>query len=203
MAFYRNYILPRVIHCAMGQEDLKPYRARVVAAASGRVLEIGIGSGFNTPLYGGAVSEVIGIDPSRQLLAMAQRKPRSEIPIEFIGASAEAIPFDNSSFDAVVTTWTLCTIPDVARALGEMRRVLKAGGVLLFAEHGRAPEPGVRWWQDHLTPLWKRIGGGCHLNRPISDLIASAGFRIERLENSYVRGPRPLGYMYEGSARPL
>ena len=202
MGFYRNRILPRLIHCAMRQDDLKAYRGRVVAAAAGRVLEVGIGSGLNMPFYGAAVTEVIGLDPSAQLLTMAQRAIRPKLPIEFIEGSAEAIPLETASVDAVLTTWTLCSIPDAARGLREMRRVLKIGGVLLFAEHGRAPEAGVRWWQDRLTPIWKRIGGGCHLNRPIGELIASAGFRVERLENSYVRGPRPLTYMYEGSARP-
>jgi ubiquinone/menaquinone biosynthesis C-methylase UbiE len=202
MGFYQNQILPRLIHLAMGQEDLKAYRGRVVARAAGRVLEIGIGSGLNMPFYGNSVKEVIGLDPSAQLLAMAQRAVRPRIPIEFIEGSAEVIPLEDQSVDAVLTTWTLCSIPDAARGLREMRRVLKVGGVLLFAEHGRAPEAGVRWWQDRLTPVWKRLGGGCHLNRPIGDLIASAGFRLERLENSYIRGPRPLTYMYEGSARP-
>ena len=202
MGFYRNRILPRLIHCAMRQDDLKAYRGRVVAAAAGRVLEVGIGSGLNMPFYGGGVTEVIGLDPSAQLLAMAQRAIRPKLPIEFIEGSAEAIPLETASVDAVLTTWTLCSIPDAARALREMRRVLKIGGVLLFAEHGRAPEMGVRWWQDRLTPIWKRLGGGCHLNRPIGDLIASAGFRLDRLENSYLGRPRPLTYMYEGSARP-
>jgi ubiquinone/menaquinone biosynthesis C-methylase UbiE len=202
MGFYQNRILPRLIHFAMGQDDLKVYRCRVVSAAAGRVLEIGIGSGLNLPFYGGSVTEVIGLDPSAQLLAMAQRAIRPRVPIDFIEGSAEAIPLENASVDAVLTTWTLCSIPDAGRALREMRRVLKIGGVLLFAEHGRAPDAGVRWWQDRLTPIWKRFGGGCHLNRPIGDLIASAGFRVERLENGYMRGPNPLTYMYEGSARP-
>jgi len=202
MGFYQTRILPRLIHLAMGQEDLKAYRGRVVSAAAGRVLEIGIGSGLNMPFYGTGVSEVIGLDPSAPLLTMARRSVRPDVPIELVEASAEAIPLEDRSVDAVLTTWTLCSIPDPLRALGEMRRVLKVGGVLLFAEHGRAPQAGVRWWQDRLTPVWKRLGGGCHLNRPIGDLIAAAGFRIERLENSYIRGPRPLTYMYEGSARP-
>jgi ubiquinone/menaquinone biosynthesis C-methylase UbiE len=202
MGFYQNHIVPRLIHSAMGQDDLKPYRSRVVSAAAGRVLEIGIGSGFNMPFYGASVTQVTGIDPSARLLAMAQRAVRPKIPIEFVEASAEAIPLERASVDTVVTTWTLCSIPNATTALGEMRRVLKPGGVLLFAEHGRAPEARVRWWQDRLTPIWKRIAGGCHLNRPIAELIASAGFRLDRLENSYMRGPRPLTYMYEGSARP-
>jgi len=202
MGFYQNQILPRLIHSAMRREDLKAYRQRVVSAAAGRVLEIGIGSGLNMPFYGAGVTEVIGLDPSAQLLAMAQRVVRPGIPIDFIEGSAESIPLENASVDTVLTTWTLCSIPDAARALREMRRALRPGGVLLFAEHGRAPEAGVRWWQDRLTPLWKWLGGGCHLNRPIGDLIASAGFRLDRLENSYLGRPRPLTYMYEGSARP-
>jgi ubiquinone/menaquinone biosynthesis C-methylase UbiE len=202
MGFYRNRILPRLIHLGMGQEDLKAYRGRVASAAAGRVLEIGIGSGLNMPFYGGNMTDLIGLDPSAQLLTMARRSIRPDIPIKLIEASAEAIPLEDRSVDAVLTTWTLCSIPDAPRALAEMRRVLKVGGVLLFAEHGRAPQAGVRWWQDRLTPVWKRLGGGCHLNRPIGDLIAAAGFRVERLENNYIRGPRPLTYMYEGSARP-
>ena len=202
MGFYQNQILPRLIHSAMRREDLKAYRQRVVSAAAGRVLEIGIGSGLNMPFYGAGVTEVIGLDPSAQLLAMAQRVVRPGIPIDFIEGSAESIPLENASVDTVLTTWTLCSIPDAARALREMRRARRPGGVLLFAEHGRAPEAGVRWWQDRLTPLWKWLGGGCHLNRPIGDLIASAGFRLDRLENSYLGRPRPLTYMYEGSARP-
>jgi SAM-dependent methyltransferase len=202
MGFYRNRILPRLIHCAMGQEELDAYRGRAVGTAAGRVLEIGIGSALNLPFYGGDVRQVIGLDPSAPLLAMARKAARPNLPIEFIEASAEAIPLEDASVDTVLTTWTLCSIPDAMRALGEMRRVLKPGGLLLFAEHGRAPEARVRRWQDRLTPIWKRLGGGCHLNRPIADLIGSAGFRLERLENSYMRGPRPLTYMYEGSARP-
>src|SRR5260370_34427734 len=143
MGFYRNRILPRLSHCAMRQDDLMADRGRVVAAAAGRVLEAGIGSGFNMPFYGGGVPEVIGLDPSAQLLAMAQRAIRPKLPIEFIEGSAEAIPLETASVDAVLTTWTLCSIPDAVRALREMRRVLKIGGVLLFAEHGHAPGAAV------------------------------------------------------------
>ncbi len=124
-------------------------------------------------------------------------------PTEFLDASAESIPLDDNSVDTVVTTWTLCSIPDVQQALAEMRRVLRPGGWLLFVEHGRSPDPAVVRWQNRINPLWKRIGGGCHLNRPIATLIDSSGFRIERLETGYARGPRTMTYMYEGGARPL
>lgn len=127
---------------------------------------------------------------------------RTSIPVELIENSAEAVPLYNRSIDTVVTTWTMCSIPDAQRALGEMRRVLKPGGHLLFVEHGRSPDPSVRRWQDRLTPLWRRVGGGCHLNRAISELIEGAGFRIERIETGYMRGPKPMTFMYEGSARP-
>ena len=121
--------------------------------------------------------------------------------VEFIEGSAEAIPLKDASVDTVVTTWTLCSIPNPSQALREMRRVLKPGGHLLFVEHGRAPDANVRWWQDRLTPAWKRVGGGCHLNRAIGSLIAGAGFQFGRFETGYMRGPKPMTFMYEGSAR--
>jgi ubiquinone/menaquinone biosynthesis C-methylase UbiE len=122
--------------------------------------------------------------------------------VEFIEGSAETIPLERGSIDTVLTTWTLCSIPAVSEALREMHRVLKPSGRLLFVEHGRAPEANVQWWQDRLTPIWKLLGGGCHLNRAISALIEDAGFQFERIETGYVRGPRPMTFMYEGSARP-
>ena len=202
MGLYRDNVLPLLIHLSMRQRNLAAYRARVIPAAQGRVLEIGIGSGLNLPHYGTTVEHVTGLDPSPKLLAMAREVARqTSVPLELIENSAEAIPLYNRSIDTVVTTWTMCSIPDVQRALGEMRRVLKPGGRLLFVEHGRAPESGVRRWQDRLTPVWRRIGGGCHLNRAISELIESAGFRIERLETGYMRGPKVMTFMYEGSAR--
>ena len=202
MGLYQDHILPRLIHLAMRQRNLAAYRRRVIPAAEGRVLEIGVGSGLNLPFYGATVERVIGLDPSPKLLALAgEAGRRASVPVDVIENSTETIPLYNRSIDTVVTTWTLCSIPDVQRALGEMRRVLKPGGRLLFVEHGRAPEPGVRRWQDRLTPVWRRIGGGCHLNRAISELIESAGFRIERLETGYMRGPKVMTFMYEGSAR--
>ena len=122
--------------------------------------------------------------------------------VRLIEGTAEAIPIDDQAIDTVVTTWTMCSIPAIELALQEMRRVLKTGGRLLFVEHGRAPETGVRWWQDHLTPVWKRFSGGCHLNRPIPELIQHAGFRIEHLDTGYMPGPKPMTFMYEGSASP-
>jgi ubiquinone/menaquinone biosynthesis C-methylase UbiE len=203
MGFYRDQILPVLIDLSMRQQNLAAYRRRVIPAAEGRVLEIGIGSGLNLPFYSQKAEHVIGLDPSPKLLAMARQAARaSSGPVEFVEGSAEAIPLEGGSIDTVVTTWTLCSIPDAPRSLGEMRRVLKPGGRLLFVEHGRSPDPSVRRWQDLLTPAWKRIGGGCHLNRAIGTLIEGAGFRFERIETGYMRGPRPLTFMYEGSACP-
>jgi ubiquinone/menaquinone biosynthesis C-methylase UbiE len=202
MGFYRDRILPFVIDTAMRQRNLTPYRSRVVPAAEGRVLEIGVGSGLNLPFYSQKMERVIGLDPSPKLLSMARQAARpASGPVEFVEGSAEAIPLEDASVDTVVTTWTLCSIPDAPRSLSEMRRVLKPDGRLLFVEHGRAPDAGVRWWQDHLNPAWKRLGGGCHLNRAIGTLIEGAGFQFERIETGYMRGPRPMSFMYEGSAR--
>jgi ubiquinone/menaquinone biosynthesis C-methylase UbiE len=203
MGFYDNRILPHVINLAMSNRELLPYRERVLSSARGRVVEIGIGSGLNLPFYGPQVEEIVGLDPVPRLIAMAQvAAGRSKTRVTFITGSAEAIPIDAHSVDTVVTTWTLCSIPNAVGALREMRRVLKPGGQLLFVEHGLAPEEGVRKWQNRLTPLWKRIGGGCHLNRPIGALIESAGFGITRLDTGYMKGPRPMTFLYEGCAAP-
>jgi ubiquinone/menaquinone biosynthesis C-methylase UbiE len=202
MGFYQDQIVPLLINLTMRRRDLAAYRSRVIPAADGRVLEIGIGSGFNLPFYSRDVEHLIGLDPSPKLLSMARRNLRPNTPsVELVEGSAEAIPLESNSVDTVVTTWTLCSIPDAARALREMHRVLRPTGRLLFIEHGRAPEANVRWWQDRLTPAWKRIGGGCHLNRAIQTLIEDAAFRFDRFETGYMRGPKPLTFMYEGTAR--
>ena len=204
MGFYRDHTLPYLTDLSMRQRNLAAYRSRVIPAADGRVLEIGVGSGLNLPLYTASVRQVIGLDPSPKLLSMARKVLLRVLPpVEFVEGSAEAVPLEDASVDTVVTTWTLCSIPDAPRALREMRRVLKPGGRLLFVEHGLANDANVRWWQDHLTPVWKRIGGGCHLNRPIRKLIEAAGFQFERLDTGYMRGPKPMTFMYEGSARPF
>lgn len=201
MGFYHDRVLPLLIHLAMRQDRLAAYRRRVVPAAEGRVLEVGVGSGLNLPFYGGGVARVIGLDPSARLLGWA-RESGAAPPVDLVEGSAERIPLATGSVDTIVTTWTLCSIPDARAALGEMRRVLKPAGRLLFVEHGLAPDPRVRRWQDALTPAWKHLAGGCHLNRPIAELIAGSGFRIERLETGYMPGPKPMTFMYEGAARP-
>ncbi len=203
MGIYQDQIVPLLINWSMRQKDLAAYRSRVIPAAAGRVLEIGIGSGLNLPFYSRNVTRVIGLEPSPKLLAMARRAERAgNGSVEFIEGSAEAIPLEGASVDTVVTTWTLCGIPDAPRALRDMCRVLRPGGRLLFVEHGRAPDANVSWWQDRLTPVWKRLGGGCHLNRAIGTLIQGAGFQFDRLQTGYMRGPKPMTFMYEGSARP-
>ena len=201
MALYRDHVLPRLTHLAMSNRWLIEYRRRTVSQARGRVLETGIGSGLNLPFYGGQVASVYGIDPSAALLRRAGRLPA--IRAELAEASAEIIPFDHNVFDTVVTTWTLCTIPQVISALREMRRVLRQDGRLLFVEHGLAPDRGVAWWQHRLTPCWKCLGGGCHLNRKIDDLVTASGFHIDELDIGYMQGRNPFAFMYEGVARPV
>jgi ubiquinone/menaquinone biosynthesis C-methylase UbiE len=203
MSFYQDRIVPHLIQMAMRQESLAVYRHRLLSAAEGHVLEIGVGSGLNVPHYGGSVADVIGLDLSPKLLSMAEKTIRGvSLPVELLRGSAEAIPLPDESVDTLVTTWTLCSIAEVARALSEMHRVLKVNGRLLFVEHGRAPDANVRRWQDRLTPLWRRIAGGCHLNRAIGPLIKDAGFRIERMDTGYMKGPKLMTFMYEGAARP-
>jgi ubiquinone/menaquinone biosynthesis C-methylase UbiE len=187
----------------MRNKQLVPFRERVIGAAEGRVLEIGVGSGMNLPFYRPPVREVLALEPAPRLVTMARSASRTtSMLVNFLEASAEAIPLDEHSVDTIVTTWTLCSIPQAAVALAEMRRVLRPGGKLLFAEHGLAPDEAVHWWQDRLTPAWRYISGGCHLNRPIRTMIEGAGFRIDRIETGYIPGPKPMTFMYEGSAWP-
>jgi ubiquinone/menaquinone biosynthesis C-methylase UbiE len=204
VSFYREWVLPYLVHLSMRQPTLIPYRRRVISKAGGRILEIGFGSGLNLPFYTTNATQIIGLEPSPRLLSMVTQATGSEHPsTRLVEASAEAIPLDDQSIDTVVTTWTLCTIPDVRRALEEMRRVLKPEGCLLFVEHGRSPDAGVRRWQDRLNPIWKPVAGGCHLNRPIRELIEGSGFRIEQMDTGYGQGPRPMTFMFEGLARPV
>jgi ubiquinone/menaquinone biosynthesis C-methylase UbiE len=203
MGFYRERIVPYLIYLSMRQEALAAYRERVVPGAAGRILEIGIGSGINLRYYGDRAEHVIGLDPSAKLLAMSvETERRSGLSVELVKGSAEMIPIEDKTIDTVLTTWTLCSISDVHRALSEMRRVLKPNGRLLFVEHGLSPDDTVRRWQDRLTPVWKRVAGGCHLNRAIRQLVEESGFRIDRIETGYMKGPKPMTFMYQGSARP-
>jgi ubiquinone/menaquinone biosynthesis C-methylase UbiE len=198
---YERWILPSILDLIMRQKHLTKYRRAVVAAARGRVLEIGVGSGLNFPLYGKQVELVYGIDPSPRLLAIARRRAAaSDVPVELLLGSATAIPLADNSVDSVVMTWTLCSIPDPLAALREMRRVLKPNGNLCFVEHGLSPEPGVEHWQHRITPAWRRVAGGCHLDRKIDELIRLAGFALTNLQVEYAPGPRTMSYMYEGSA---
>jgi SAM-dependent methyltransferase len=200
MAFYSDVVLPRLCDLAMRNRHLVPYRQRFVSSAQGRVLEIGVGSGLNLPFYGASVREILALEPARRLIAMARRRARATVPVAFIEGSAEAIPMDDETVDTVVTTWTLCTIPQAMVALREMRRVLKPSGRLVFVEHGLAPEESVQRWQDRLTPVWRRVAGGCHLNRPIRTMIEGSGFGLERLEAGYMPGLKIMNFTYEGSA---
>jgi ubiquinone/menaquinone biosynthesis C-methylase UbiE len=203
MGFYADRVLPHLIQLGMRQELLLPIRRRLANAARGRVLEIGIGAGLNLPLYGAAVTEVIGLDSSRPLLDMASSAAsRAPVRVRLHEASADCLPFHDGSVDTVVSTWTLCSIADVRSALDEARRVLSIDGRFLFAEHGLAPDTRVQQWQHRLTPVWKRIAGGCHLDRDIRALIEGAGFTIERLDTAYLPGPKFMTFTSDGCARP-
>jgi ubiquinone/menaquinone biosynthesis C-methylase UbiE len=201
MGIYQDQVLPRVTDAVMSRREFTPIRARVSAALRGEVLEIGFGSGLNVPHYPAAVTRVRAVDPAtagRRLAA--KRVAASPVPVEYIGLNGQELPLDPASVDHVLTTWTLCTIPDVGRALGEVYRVLRPGGSFHFVEHGRSPDLGVARWQDRLTPLQRRLAGGCHLNRPIDQLVADSGLDLTRMENYYTKGPKPFGYMFEGKA---
>lgn len=204
MGVYRRYILPRFVNLALGVRSTMEQRAKVVPRAWGRVLEIGIGPGHNLELLDPAkVDRVWAIDPVIETCRYARRRAR-EVPfaVEFLATSAEEIDLPDASADCVLSTYTLCTIPEVGAALGEVRRVLRPGGKLIFCEHGLAPEGGVRNWQHRLQPLWGRLAGGCHLNRAIPDLLRDARFRILDIDSSFVGGPRLLSYHYWGAAAP-
>jgi len=201
MGFYKDRILPAMIERAMRNEMLDPFRQRIASAAQGRVLEIGIGSGHNLPLYPPDVA-IVGLDPSPPLLARAHNRAGKDARVELVTGSAEQIPLADRTIDTIIMTFVACSIPDVASGLAEMRRVLKPAGRLLFVEHGRAPDARVARWQDRITPLWRRIQGGCHLNRKMDDLIANAGFRLDRLETQFLPGPKILTFVYEGAATP-
>jgi SAM-dependent methyltransferase len=205
MGFYARYILPTIISCGCGLPPIMDLRRTVVPRARGVVLELGLGSGLNLPLYDPAqVSRVYGLEPEAAMLAKARRRTaRSPAPVTVLPESAEAVSLNTGSVDTVLVTFSLCTIPDVAAALREARRVLSPQGRLLFCEHGRSPDPAVFRRQARIEPAWKRVFGGCHLTRDIPALVEDGGFAIEELEANYL-GHRPNigGYIYRGSAQP-
>ena len=204
MSLYERFILPRVIHFTCGLKPNRLQRRKIVPLAAGEILEIGFGSGLNLPHYDpAAVKRVWALEPSKAMWDLAHDVVQnSTLAVEFVNASAEEIPLPDDSVDTVLVTYTLCTIPDVSLALRESRRVLRPAGRLLFCEHGEAPDENVRRWQNRLNPLWRRIGGGCNLNRPIPSLIEAGGFRIQNLSTMYIPGWKPASFNYWGSAVP-
>jgi ubiquinone/menaquinone biosynthesis C-methylase UbiE len=204
MSLWNDRLLPHFVDKALSTGDVMKERERTCARLSGRVLEIGFGSGLNIEKYPPAVESVSAVEPSDEAWRMsADRRATSPVPIERSGLDGQAIDEPDESFDAALSTFTLCTIPDVALALREMRRVLRPGGTLEFLEHGLAPEPRVARWQRRLNPLQKAAVGGCHLTRNMADLVDAAGFEITELEQRYLPGPRvsrPWTYGYAGSA---
>lgn len=202
MSLYRDHVLPRVINRVCATKLSEPLRERACAPLAGRVVEIGFGSGLNVPHYPSAVTSVDAVDPSDVAWHLAaDRVSSARATVTRTGRDAQDLAYDDDAFDTALSTWTMCTVPDAPRALAEIRRVLKPGGELRFVEHGRAPEPGVRRWQNRATPTWKRITGGCHLNREIDALLAAAGFELTELVTAYAPGPKILTYFYTGRAR--
>lgn len=202
MNLYERYLLPHLIDFACGLGEVMQARAQIVPQAEGRVLEIGIGSGLNLAFYDAQrVSAVVGVDPSAAMQALArERAARCAVPVEMIALELGQIQAAAASFDSIVCTFTLCSIADAVAALKDMRRVLKPGGRLLFCEHGLAPDAPVVRWQRRLTPYWKPLAGGCHLDRDIPALLAAGGFAIGQLQTGYLKGPRPMTYVYRGWA---
>jgi len=202
MGIYEKHLLPKVVHFVCGQKPTARQREKVVPLATGRVLEIGIGSGLNIPFYDPQkVEHLWGLDPSAEMWSIAQKNAIDHhIDAEFIQSGAESIPLDSNSADTVMMTYTLCTIPHAHSALDEIRRVLKPGGKLIFCEHGQAPDKNVQRWQNRMNPLWNIIGGGCNLNRPISELLEQSGFISHDLQTMYLPGWKPATFNYWGTA---
>lgn len=203
MGFYESRILPRVIDLACGAAPVLKQREKVVPFAEGRVLEVGIGSAINLSFYDpDRVEMVWGLEPSEGMRRKAApRLANVPFPVEWLGLPGEEIPLDDDSADTVLLTYTLCTIPDFAKALEQMRRVLKSGGRLLFLEHGEAPDENIRKWQDRINPIWKRFAGGCNINRRVPQLIEESGFKIEDIDTMYLPGtPKIAAFQYWGSA---
>jgi ubiquinone/menaquinone biosynthesis C-methylase UbiE len=205
MGFYDDKVLPHVINLACGTKPVRYQRKKIIPQAQGRVLEIGMGSGLNLPYYQSEQVEFIwGLEPSAGMRENAQKNLQaSPLEVKWLEQGGEAISLEDDSVDTAVLTFTLCTIPNWQQALEQIRRVLKPGGTLLFAEHGKAPDAAVFKMQNKLNPWWGKIAGGCHINRPIVDMISDSGFAIKQLDSAYLPStPKTLGFNYWGSATP-
>ena len=202
MSFYEKYCLPHLIHFACGLKAIQEQREKVVPLAEGRVLEVGMGSGLNIPFYDPEKVDLVwGLEPSEGMRKKAQANlERPSFEVRWLDLPGEEIPLDNDCVDTVLLTYTLCTIPDWLKALHQMRRVLKPGGKLVFCEHGLAPDEGVCRWQERLSPIWKKIAGGCHLNRPIPRYLEEGGFTIQKIDSQYLQGPKFAAFNYWGTA---
>lgn len=201
MGVYGEVVLPRVVDLALSGKSFAKLRARTVEGLSGQVLEIGFGSGRNVTYLPESVTRLLAVEPATvgQKLA-AGRVAQRGVPVDYVGLDGARLSLEDASVDHVLSTWTLCTIPDVEAAMGEILRVLRPGGTLHFLEHGRAPDANVHRWQDRLTPIQKRIFGGCHLNRPIDELVTSSGLEVASLRRFYMKGPKTMSYLYQGVA---
>lgn len=203
MGWWTEHVVPRLVDVALGAEDVRALRERVLAPARGEVVELGFGSGPTLPLYPAAVTSVRAVEPSVVARRRADRRiAEATIPVEHVGLDGADLAVPDDSADTVVSTFTLCTVPDVDRALREVRRILRPGGRLLFLEHGLSPDPRTARWQHRLDGLQQRVAGGCHLTRPIDELVRDAGLTVTDLAHDRLRGPGPMSYLYLGAAAP-